>query len=145
MPSILVAFASGLLFGLGLTASQMINPAKVTGFLDLFGNWDPSLAFVMLSAIPVTALGYTLARRRATPYCAQAFVHPTATAIDRRLALGAVLFGIGWGLVGYCPGPASASLGFGNPGTLLFVGPMLLGMGGYSLAQAMLDRRTKAA
>jgi len=146
MPATLVALASGLLFGLGLTISQMINPAKVIGFLDLFGNWDPSLAFVMATAIPVTALAYAVARRRyRSPLCAPAFTPPSQAKVDRRLAFGAVLFGVGWGLVGYCPGPALAALGLGNPATVLFVVSMLVGMAAYSALQSLFGRQAKLA
>ncbi|MGE0279047.1 MAG: DUF6691 family protein [Rhizobiaceae bacterium] len=110
----------------------MINPAKVIAFLDLFGAWDPSLAFVMAGAIPVAALGYRIARRRETPLCATTFSTPASAGIDRRLVIGAVIFGIGWGLVGYCPGPALASLGFGKGPSFLFVAAMLIGMAGYN-------------
>src|SRR5260370_38725651 len=103
MASVSAALVSGLLFGLGLTVSQMINPAKVIAFIDVFGDFDPSLVLVMATAIPVTALGYALAARRRSPVCAPGFVSPTRTQIDRPLILGAVLFAIGWGLVGYCP------------------------------------------
>src|SRR5579864_1715735 len=120
MRAVFAAFVSGLLFGLGLTVSQMINPAKVIGFLDIFGDWDPSLAFVMATAIPVTALGYAVARRRRSPICASDFNLPTRTQVDWPLMTGAVLFGVGWGLVGYCPGPAVAALGLGNPATALY-------------------------
>jgi uncharacterized membrane protein YedE/YeeE len=126
---LLVALASGLLFGLGLTVSAMIDPAKVLGFLDIAGRWDASLAFVMAGAIPVAAAGFALAKSRPAPLCAATFSGPTRTGVDVRLVLGAVLFGIGWGLVGYCPGPALASLGFGGWRTFVFVAAMLLGMG----------------
>jgi len=127
------AFASGLLFGLGLTVSRMIDPAKVLGFLDLAGDWDPSLAFVMLGALIVTTSAYALARRLQAPLCAERFASPASTAADRRLIAGALLFGIGWGLVGYCPGPALASLGFAGGRTLLFVAAMLVGMAIFSV------------
>jgi len=145
MPAVLAALASGLLFGLGLTVSQMINPAKVIGFLDILGDWDPSLAFVMAAAIPVTAAGYAVARRCRSPLCASAFSPPTQANIDRRLTVGAVLFGVGWGLVGYCPGPALASLGLGNPATILFVFAMFVGMGGHAALPSLLSRRAKHA
>ena len=141
MPRILLALAAGLVFGLGLTVSQMINPAKVLGFLDLFGDWDPSLGFVMIGAIPVAALGYRLARRSNAPRFAAAYAHPASSQIDARLICGAVLFGVGWGLVGYCPGPALASLGIGSRPTALFVGAMLLGMAGYGAMQSLAARR----
>jgi uncharacterized protein len=145
MRSMIAALVSGLLFGLGLTISQMINPAKVIAFLDLFGNWDPSLAFVMAGAIPVAALGYQIARRRPAPLCAPAFAMPAAAGIDRRLVMGAIIFGVGWGLVGYCPGPALASLGFGNGSSFLFVAAMLLGMAAYNaLPRAGMTRRARA-
>ena len=119
MRALAIATTCGLLFGLGLTVSAMIDPAKVLGFLDIAGDWDPSLILVMAGAIAVAALGYMFRRQdKAT----------TQIAIDRRLLLGATLFGIGWGLVGYCPGPALASLSFGDAKTLLFVAAMLAGM-----------------
>jgi len=142
---ILVALAAGLVFGLGLAVSQMINPAKVLGFLDLFGDWDPSLAFVMAGAIPLAAAGYRLARRSRTPLFADAYAAPAQSAIDRRLVGGAILFGIGWGLVGYCPGPALASLAIGPWQTALFVAAMLLGMAGFAAVQSIGTRRLKRA
>jgi uncharacterized membrane protein YedE/YeeE len=120
--------AAGALFGLGLLVSGMMNPAKVLGFLDLAGAWDPSLAFVMAGAIPVAALGFRLGLRRARPVCAQAFVPPARRGIDRRLIAGAVLFGLGWGLAGLCPGPSLALLGLADPGAGLFVLAMVAGM-----------------
>jgi uncharacterized protein len=145
MASFFAALVSGLLFGLGLTISQMINPAKVIAFIDVFGDFDPSLAFVMATAIPVTAVGYALTARRHSPICAAGFSLPTRTQIDRPLVLGTVLFGIGWGLVGYCPGPALAGLGLGNPATVLFVFAMLTGMGGQTALPSLLSRRAKHA
>jgi hypothetical protein len=143
MSRILIALVAGLLFGLGLTVSQMISPAKVLGFLDLFDDWDPSLAFVMLGAIPVAAIGYRLARLSSAPLCAAAFAVPTQSKIDGRLVGGAILFGIGWGLVGYCPGPALASVGLGNSATLLFVAAMLVGMAGFTAVQFLPARRLR--
>ncbi len=122
------ALASGMLLGVGLTVSHMVDPAKILGFLDLAGHWDPSLALVMLGALIVTAPGYALARRLRAPLCAESFAPPAITQVDRSLTVGALLFGVGWGLVGYCPGPALASLGFGAGRTLLFVAAMLIGM-----------------
>lgn len=127
MRQVLLALASGLVFGLGLVLSGMINPAKVLNFLDLAGTWDPSLACVMAGAIPVAAVGFWL-RRPAL----------TNGRIDARLVGGAALFGIGWGLVGYCPGPAIAGLGFGLWQTGLFVLAMLAGMAG---AKIVIRRR----
>jgi len=144
MPSLLAALASGLLFGLGLTVSAMIDPAKVLNFLDIAGTWDPSLAFVMAAAIPVTAIGFAIANRRGRPLIDTSFRGPTATAIDLRPMLGAILFGVGWGLVGYCPGPALAALGFGNPATWLFVAAMLAGVASYEWIQSLLSRRTQS-
>ncbi|MBI1775876.1 MAG: YeeE/YedE family protein [Proteobacteria bacterium] len=141
MARILVALVAGLLFGLGLVVSQMVNPGKVLGFLDLLGDWDPSLAFVMAGAIPVAAIGYRLARASAAPFCAPAYAAPTQGRIDGSLVGGAILFGIGWGLVGYCPGPALAGLGLGNSGTHLFLAAMLAGMAGFSALQALAARR----
>ncbi|WBV45015.1 DUF6691 family protein [Pseudoroseomonas cervicalis] len=119
----------GLLLGLGLMLSGMLDPARVLAFLDLAGGaWDPSLAFTMLGAVLVTALGYRLAWRRGRPLLADRFRLPTAQAIDARLVTGALVFGAGWGLAGLCPGPALASLGLGAPGVLLFLPGMALGM-----------------
>jgi len=128
MPRLVVALASGVLFGLGLTVSHMIDPAKILGFLDVAGDWDPSLALVMLGALIVTVPGYALARRLRSTLCASDFAPPARTQVDRNLTAGALLFGVGWGLVGYCPGPALASIGFGSAQTLLFVAAMLIGM-----------------
>jgi len=122
------ALLAGTLFGLGLAVSQMINPAKVLAFLDIAGRWDPSLALVMAGALGVTALGYRLALRRPAPLLAERFEVPTLREIDRRLLAGAAVFGIGWGLVGFCPGPAIASLAFGVKESLIFVAAMLAGM-----------------
>src|SRR5215204_2606054 len=104
MALIVSAFVSGLLFGLGLIVSQMVNPAKVLGFLDIFGNWDPSLAFVMGGAVLVSAVGHRVARGRGRPVLAPRLEIPTRRDLDARLLGGAALFGVGWGLVGLCPG-----------------------------------------
>ena len=124
----LAGFACGLLFGLGLVISGMSNPAKVLNFLDLFGTWDPSLAFVMAGAVATTFLGYRLVWRRRAPILARSFDLPTSTRIDRSLVLGAALFGLGWGLSGFCPGPAWTALPLFAPGTLVFVPAMLIGL-----------------
>jgi hypothetical protein len=133
MSAIVMPLVAGLLFGAGLTLSQMVDPAKVQGFLDFggiaSGAWDPSLAFVMAGALAVTAIGYRLAFRRAAPVMAAKFSLPTRNDIDARLVAGAAVFGVGWGLAGYCPGPAIASLAFGNAEALAFVVAMLVGMG----------------
>lgn len=123
------AALSGLVFGLGLIASGMTNPAKVKGFLDLFGAWDPSLALVMGGAIAVASVGFALARRRTRSWTGAAMEIPRSTAIDTRLLAGGVLFGIGWGIAGLCPGPAIVSAGAGSAAALVFVGAMLAGMG----------------
>jgi uncharacterized protein len=124
----LIALASGLLFGLGLLASGMTNPAKVKGFLDLFGAWDPSLALVMAGAIAVTTLGYALARRRSTAWSGEAIDWPTTKGIDKPLILGGVLFGIGWAIAGFCPGPALVAMGAGLWQAWLFGAAMVAGM-----------------
>jgi uncharacterized protein len=137
MGAIAVPLIAGLLFGAGLTVSQMVDPAKVQGFLDFAGiadgTWDPSLAFVMAGALVVTALGYRLALRRPAPLMAPRFALPTREDVDARLVTGAAIFGVGWGLAGYCPGPAVASLAFGNAEALAFVVAMLVGMGAFEL------------
>jgi len=128
MAAKLVALTAGLVFGLGLTLSGMIDPARILGFLDVAGVWNPILGVVMASAVAVAAVGFAVARRLPHPLVGSAFHPPGRTAIDVRLVGGAALFGIGWGLVGYCPGPALASLGLGLRPTWLFVGAMMAGM-----------------
>lgn len=125
---ILAAVVSGLLFGAGLVVSDMINPARVRAFLDVAGNWDPSLAFVMGGALIPSAMAYLLRRRRQAPLLDDRFHVPDATRPDARLVGGAVLFGLGWGLVGFCPGPAIAALTTGRWQAGLFVAAMLAGM-----------------
>jgi uncharacterized membrane protein YedE/YeeE len=125
---VLAAFLSGLLFGIGLVVSGMTNPAKVLNFLDIAGTWDPSLAFVMGGAVVTTAIGYRLVLARDRPLLADRFHLPTTTAIDTRLLAGSALFGLGWGLVGYCPGPAVTALTIAAPAALVFLPAMLAGM-----------------
>ncbi|WP_428266769.1 DUF6691 family protein [Haliangium sp.] len=124
----LIAFASGLIFAVGLALSGMTQPAKVIGFLDFFGHWDASLMFVMIGAIGVYMPLYRLITRRSAPVFAASFSLPTRRDIDRRLVLGALLFGVGWGLAGYCPGPGLASLSTAAAEPLTFVGAMVAGM-----------------
>lgn len=121
-------FAVGLVFGLGLMLAGMTNPGKVIGFLDLAGPWDPSLAFVMGGAIAVGALAFALARRRTVAFLGGAMHLPTARDIDRRLVLGSLGFGVGWGLAGFCPGPAVVALATGHPKAVVFMIAMLAGM-----------------
>jgi uncharacterized membrane protein YedE/YeeE len=142
MPLIISAFASGLIFGLGLLISQMVNPAKVLGFLDIFGNWDPSLALVMGGAVAVSALGNVAANRRGIPMLAPRLEVPTRRNIDPRLMGGATLFGIGWGLVGLCPGPALVGLIYGPWQILVFVAAMFAGMALFRLLPADWPRVT---
>jgi len=125
---VLVALLAGTVFGLGLAISRMIDPAKVIGFLDVAGDWDPSLAFVMGSALLVTTPAFAWARRRARPLLGERFRLPTRSDVDARLVLGAVLFGVGWGLGGFCPGPALAGLFQGAFEVHLFVLSMLAGV-----------------
>jgi uncharacterized membrane protein YedE/YeeE len=132
----LSAFVCGLLFGFGLLVSGMANPAKVLGFLDLAGQWDPSLAFVMAGAIAVAAPAFWLARRRQSSLTGAPMQLPASRRIDSRLVGGALLFGAGWGLAGFCPGPALVVAGSGEPRAWVFVGAMLVGMAIY----AVLDR-----
>ena len=126
--SIFIALASGLLFGVGLIAGGMTDPSKVQGFLDLFGRWDPSLAFVMGGAILVGSVGFALARRRQTAWSGDAMELPSSRIVDTRLLAGGALFGIGWGLGGFCPGPALTALGQGFAPAAWFVAAMLAGM-----------------
>ncbi|HVV43055.1 MAG TPA: DUF6691 family protein [Nitrobacter sp.] len=131
MLAVFASFGSGLLFGAGLLVSGMTNPEKVLGFLDIFGEWDATLAFVMAGAVAVTAAGFTVARRRGMPLLATTLRWPTRHDIDAPLVGGAVLFGIGWGLVGLCPGPALVNLAGLSLPVIVFVVAMGLGMVGH--------------
>ena len=135
MMRLLTPFIVGLVFGIGLILSGMTDPAKVQGFLDLAGDWDPSLAFVMGGAILVGALGFRFARGRERALLGEAMRLPTARTIDRRLVLGGLTFGIGWGLAGFCPGPALASLASGRSEPLIFAGAMVAGMALFDLLE----------
>ncbi|HEX9647468.1 MAG TPA: DUF6691 family protein [Alphaproteobacteria bacterium] len=128
MAQMLVAAVSGIVFGLGLGVSQMVDPAKVLAFLDLAGDWDPSLAFVMGGAVAVSLVAFRYSLRRRAPLLARSFALPEVSGIDARLLAGAALFGAGWGLVGFCPGPAIASFAFGQVESALFVAAMAAGM-----------------
>ena len=132
MKAVFVALVAGLLFGVGLVVSRMTNPAKVLAFLDVAGNWDPSLAFVMGGALAVAALGNWIASSRPAPLAAATFQWPASRDIDARLIGGAALFGTGWGLVGFCPGPALAALGFGPWPVVVFIVAMLAGMAAHA-------------
>lgn len=125
---LLFAALAGALFGTGLLVSGMTDPAKVQGWLDIFGNWDPTLAFVLGGAILPMALAWRVAAARRKPALGGAFPAPPAPVIDRRLLTGSALFGLGWGIAGLCPGPAAASLFFGGLPVVLFTAAMLAGM-----------------
>jgi uncharacterized protein len=125
---IIAPLLCGLIFGAGLLVSGMMQPSKVLGFLDIFGAWDPSLAVVMAAALAVSMPGFRLANRRARPLLAEQCFWPTKTQVDPPLVLGAALFGVGWGLVGLCPGPAMENLATLSPGVILFVAAMAAGM-----------------
>lgn len=122
-----LSLLAGAVFGLGLALAQMTSPLKVLGFLDIAGDWDPSLAFVMGGAVAVTLIAFRFILKRPVPFCGDRFHLPTLKQIDSRLLWGAALFGIGWGLTGYCPGPALATVLSGNTETWLFVPAMLAG------------------
>lgn len=128
MPQILAALLAGTLFGLGLSVSQMINPEKVLSFLDFFGTWDPSLALVMLGAVSVSTIVFRLALKQPRPLLAGTFQVPSRSGIDSRLIVGGVIFGLGWGLVGWCPGPVIASLALAHVESFIFVAAMIAGM-----------------
>ena len=137
---ILSAFLVGLLFGIGLIVSGMTDPAKVIGFLDLAGRWDPSLAFVMGGAILVGLLGFRFAAGHDTALLGERMRLSSVTEIDRRLVLGALLFGVGWGLAGFCPGPALASLASGAIKPLIFSAAMVAGMAAFALVERLRAR-----
>lgn len=133
--AVFASLLAGLVFGLGLILSGMANPAKVLGFLDLTGAWDPSLALVMIGAIAVGLVAFALVRQRTLSFLGLDMKLPTARHIDRRLIGGSLLFGVGWGIAGFCPGPALAALGMGEIKAAVFVGAMLLGMGLFELLE----------
>jgi uncharacterized membrane protein YedE/YeeE len=139
-------FVAGLLFGLGLLLSGMSDPGKVLGFLDLLGTWDPSLALVMAGAILVGMLAFTVAKKRTMNFLGGALHLPTANQIDRRLVIGALLFGAGWGLAGFCPGPGIVSMFSGQPKAAVFVLAMVIGMLLYEAADRWIHQpRTSQA
>ena len=137
---LLSAFAAGLVFGIGLIVSGMSNPAKVLGFLDIAGKWDPSLAFVMAGAIAVGAVAFAFAKKRTASFFGGAMQLPQKSDIDKRLLLGSLVFGVGWGLAGFCPGPALVALGAGQAKAAWFVLAMVAGM----LVHAALENRIKS-
>ena len=138
-------FIVGLLFGSGLLISGMTDPGKVLGFLDLAGAWDPSLALVMGGAIAVGFLAFGTAKKRTSNYFGGALHLPTSRNIDKRLVIGALLFGAGWGLAGFCPGPGIVSMAAGQPKALLFVIAMLAGMGIFEASDRLLRRASAPA
>lgn len=139
-----IAFIVGLVFGIGLIISGMTDPAKVQGFLDYAGKWDPSLAFVMGGAILVGLVAFRVAARRDRSLLGEVMHMPTATRIDRRLVLGGLAFGAGWGLAGFCPGPALASLTAGGIKPLIFTAAMLVGMGLFELFELHATKRNSS-
>jgi hypothetical protein len=140
----LAEFVVGLLFGLGLMLSGMTDPGKVIGFLDLFGTWDPSLALVMGGAIMVGFFAFTVAKKRTSTFLGGALRLPTNMDLDKKLVIGSVLFGAGWGLAGFCPGPALVSMADGQPKALVFVLAMLVGMLGFELMDRFVHSPRKA-
>ncbi|TMH11851.1 MAG: YeeE/YedE family protein [Betaproteobacteria bacterium] len=133
--TIFTSLIAGLVFGLGLIVSGMANPAKILGFLDVAGAWDPSLLFVMGGAVAVASVAFAIARKRTVSLLGAEMKLPTARQIDRRLVGGSLLFGIGWGIAGFCPGPSLVALGMAEPKALVFVAAMLVGMGGFELLE----------
>ena len=140
----LTEFLVGLLFGLGLMLSGMTDPGKVIGFLDLFGAWDPSLALVMGGAILVGFFAFTIAKKRTTTFLGGVLRIPSNMDIDKKLLVGSLLFGAGWGLAGFCPGPALVSMADGQPKALVFVLAMLAGMLGFELMDRLVHAPRKA-
>ncbi|MGE3296660.1 MAG: DUF6691 family protein [Porticoccaceae bacterium] len=128
MGKLIASLASGIVFGIGMAVSGMTNTQRVQDFLDFFGAWDPTLAFVMGGGLLVTTLGYRFVLRHPAPLFAGSFSLPTKTDIDKSLLIGATIFGVGWGLVGYCPGPALAGLTYGYAPTLAFIPAMIVGL-----------------
>jgi uncharacterized membrane protein YedE/YeeE len=137
-------FVVGLMFGVGLMASGMTDPGKVIGFLDLFGAWDPSLALVMGGAVVVGFVAFALAKKRTTTFLGGALRLPTTNQMDKPLVIGSLLFGAGWGLGGFCPGPALVSMADGQAKAMLFVAAMLVGMLGFELMDRLVHAPRKA-
>jgi hypothetical protein len=137
-------FVVGLMFGVGLMASGMTDPGKVIGFLDLFGAWDPSLAMVMGGAVVVGFFAFALAKKRTTTFLGGALRFPTSTQMDKPLVIGSLLFGAGWGLGGFCPGPALVSMADGQSKAMLFVAAMLVGMVGFELMDRLVHAPRKS-
>lgn len=135
MKTDLTALVCGIIFAIGLCLSHMINPAVVIGFLDITGEWDPSLLFVMLGALMVSGICFRFILKCSKPVCAAQFSLPNTSTLDRRLIVGSILFGIGWGLAGICPGPAVAALALNIPKALTFFIAMFLGMGLFQITQ----------
>ncbi len=133
----IVSLLCGIVFGLGLLVSGMVNPAKVLGFLDLAGRWDPSLAFVMAGAVAVGAAAFFAAGRRKRALLGAPMRIPSLRAIDRHCVVGSLIFGVGWGIAGFCPGPALVALGAGRPKALVFVAAMLGGMALFELIEGL--------
>jgi hypothetical protein len=140
----LTAFFTGLVFGIGLIIAEMTNPAKILNFLDLAGSWDPSLAFVMGGAVVVTFVGYRMLKGRDRPILDTRFHWPGLRNIDARLVGGSAVFGIGWGMVGLCPGPALTMTGLGGTGLIIFLVAMTVGMIGVNIADRATGRRPAA-
>ena len=140
MSMLAVAFASGLIFALGLVLGDMTDPARVIGFLDVAGQWDATLLYVMLSAVITTTLGYRYVARRDRPILTDQFALPTSQVIDSRLIVGSALFGVGWGLAGFCPGPAVAVFSLLNAKAVIFLISMLAGMGLYSAVSSRVQQ-----
>jgi len=137
-------FVVGLMFGVGLMASGMTDPGKVIGFLDLFGAWDPSLALVMGGAVVVGFFAFALAKKRTTTFLGGALRLPTTNQMDKPLVIGSLLFGAGWGLGGFCPGPALVSMADGQAKAVLFVAAMLVGMLGFELMDRLVHAPRKS-
>ncbi len=135
---ILSSFIVGLIFGIGLILAGMTDPSKVIGFLDVAGLWDPSLAFVMAGAILVGVVAFRFARKRSAAFFGGTMRLPSRDDIDRRLVLGSLAFGVGWGMAGFCPGPALTALGTGNGKAVIFVLAMIAGMALFELADKLL-------
>ncbi len=139
--NIIFSLLAGFLFGMGLIVSGMSDPAKVLGFLDLAGKWDPSLALVMAGAIAVGVGAFAIARRRQVTWLGFPMLLPVARHIDSRLVIGSALFGVGWGLAGICPGPALVLVGAGLPKGVVFVAAMLAGMGVFEVIERLANRK----